>query len=132
MNSSRPTLYRGSAWVMETRPRKLTIAARLQGSQNGSREVAWGRYYIPFRGEDLSARSFVNILVNVTPTAATGRLLTPLSCACSGTPLALFSPVVLPPDSQAERGRGEGALRSAQHPCFFIRRCCGLCVEYSI
>lgn len=38
------------------------------------------------------------------PTAETGRL-TPLSCACSGSPLALFSPVLPPPDSQAERER---------------------------
>lgn len=104
---------------METQP---TIASRLQGNQNGSREVAWKRYYVPFRGEDPLGEVFRRYPGerHATPTAATSRL-TPLSCACSGTPLALFSPVVLPPDSQAERGRGEGTLRSAQHPCFFIQ-----------
>lgn len=67
VSSSCPTPGQGSAWLMETQPREPTIAAGLEGSQNESGEVAWGCYYVPFRGEDPSARTFVDILVGATP-----------------------------------------------------------------
>lgn len=122
-----PTPGQGSAWLMETQPRESTIAAGLQGSQNESGEVAWGVLLRPISrrrplGEDFRRYPGGR---HATPTAATGRL-TPLSCACSGTPLALFSPVSSCHQIHRRNGRGVEGKRNAQHPCFFIRRRCGI------
>jgi len=63
-----PTPGQGFARLMETQPRQPVIAAGLRGGRSGSGgDGRERRYYISFRGEDPSARTFVDIPVSAAP-----------------------------------------------------------------
>lgn len=101
----------GFAWLMETQPRRRLLQAEEAATEAEGTSGRKRRYYVSFREEDPSARTFVDILMGTTPrhssiVTAAGRL-TPLSCACPGTPLSPFFHQPFCHQIQPERRRDE-------------------------
>lgn len=101
-----------------------------KGARTETEKQGGGRYYVSFRGEDPSAKTFVDILVGAAsrhPYRGDG----PVNAFELRVPRSPSRPFFPSPSAarftgRTRWGRWEGTeKRGVQHPCFFIRQCGG-------